>query len=806
MLTDLKYALRSLLKTPGFTFVAVLTIAVGIGANTALFTVFNRLILDPVTLPQPSSLVALWTVNPNLNFNAPAVSWPRYEEIRTHARSFASVGNSAFDNFTLTGNGEPEQLNGLRVTSSFFPTLGLRPLLGRNFTPAEDAPNGPAVALLSYELWQTRFGSRAAIIGETILLNGQSWQVVGVMPPKLSNPFGQTQVFAPRPFEVAGLTPVQVQNGASYTQPVARLAPGVTLAQANAELAALSKTYGTQFSTRLDAQNNSEARLFTETLIGNLRPTFYTLLGAVAFVLLIACANVASLFLGRLSARQKEIAVRQSLGAARGQIVRQFLLESLVFSVVAGALGLLFSLWALSAIESVSAAQLPPNTVLSLDWTALAFTGGVTVLSALLVGLAPALQASNTHISDTLKDTARGAAGGVRGGRFRAGLIVAEVALSVVLLVGSGLLLFSFLRLQRTPPGFHARGVAAAFVGIPLNRYKTGPEQALFFNQVIERLQANPQVKSAAAIIGLPLSGFNPVSPYSVGGRPVLPLSQRPLASFCIASDDYFKLLQIPVREGRTFNANDRDGAPGVCVINESFAKRLFPGESAVGKILLRGRDAEIKVEIVGLIADVKSNGLNAPPPDSIYYPMRQVGRPGMGLVARIDGDPAALQSILRTAVAAVDKDQPISFFQTMDATIDQSLGTQRIVASLTVIFAGIALVLAAVGLYSVLAYAVAQRTGEIGIRMALGAQPGAVVAMILRGGLKLVGLGLVIGLAVAALVARLLQSQLFAVEPFDPLIYGSVTVLFAVTAVIACLLPSLRASRVDPLIALRSE
>ncbi|MBS0631495.1 MAG: ABC transporter permease [Verrucomicrobia bacterium] len=806
MLTDLKYALRSLLKTPGFTLVAVLTIAVGIGANTALFTVFNRLILNPVTLPQPSSLVALWTVNNNLNFNAPALSWPRYEEIRTHARSFSSVGNSAFDNFTLTGNGEPEQLSGLRITSSFFPTLGLHPLLGRNFTPAEDAPNGPAVALLSYELWQTRFGSRASIIGETIQLNGQSWQVVGVMPPKLSNPFGQTQVFAPRPFEVAGLTPVQIQNGASYTQPVARLAPGVTLAQANAELAALSKNYGTQFSTHLDAQNNTDARLFTETLIGNLRPTFYTLLGAVAFVLLIACANVASLFLGRLSARQKEIAVRQSLGAARGQIVRQFLLESLVFSAVAGALGLLFSLWALSAIESASAAQLPPNTHLALDWTALAFTGGVTVLSALLVGFVPALQASGQRISETLKDTARGSSAGVRGGRFRATLIVAEVALSVVLLVGSGLLLFSFLRLQRTPSGFNAQGVAAAFVGVPVNRYKTNPEQALFFNQVIDRLAANPQVKGAAAIIGLPLSGGNPVSPYSVGGRPVLPLSQRPLAGFCIASDDYFKLLQIPVREGRTFNANDRDGAPGVCVINESFAKRLFPGESAVGKILLRGRDADIKVEIVGIVADVKSNGLNAPPPDSIYYSMRQVGRPGMGLVAKIDGDPAALQSILRSAVAAVDKDQPISFFQTMDATVAQSLGTQRIVASLTVIFAGLALVLAAVGLYSVLAYAVAQRTGEIGIRMALGAQPGAVVAMILRGGLRLVGLGLVIGLAFAAVVARLMASQLFAVEPFDPLIYGGVTVLFAVTAVFACLLPALRASRVDPLVALRAE
>jgi len=806
MCIDLRYALRSLLKTPGFTLVAVLTIAVGIGANAALFSIFNQLILKPVTLPHPATLVALWSVNDKLSFNAPAVSWSRYEEIRAHARSFASVADSAFDNFTLTGNGDPEQLNGLRVTASFFPTLGVQPLRGRNFVPEEDLPNGPAVCLLSYELWQTRFGSRESIVGENIQLNGQSWQVIGILPPKVSNPFTQTQVYAPRVFEVAGLTPVQIQNGASYSQPIARLKPGVTVEQATTELAALSKTYGEQFGTKLDARNTCDARLFTDTLTSNLRPTFYTLLGAVAFVLLIACANVASLFLGRLSARHKEIAVRQSLGATRGAIVRQFLLESLMFSAAAGGLGVLFALWALSAIQSTVASQLPPNTTLSLDWLALAFAAGVTLVSAVLVGLAPALQASRTEISETLKDTARGAPGGTRGTNFRAALVITEVALSVVLLVGSSLLLLSFIRLQRTPPGFSAKGVAAAFVGIPVNRYKTSPEQAQFFTQVIERLAAIPQVKNAAVAIGLPLSGFNPVSPYSIAGRPILPLSQRPLAGFSVVSEDYFKLLQIALRSGRTFTPDDRDGAPGVCVVNESFAKRLFPGESALGKIVLRGRDAEIKVEIVGICADVKVNGLNAPPPDEIYYPQRQLGRPGVAVVARTDGDPAALQAILRSAVASVDKDQPISFFQTMDSAVEQSLGVQRIMATLTAIFAGVALVLAAIGLYSVLAYAVAQRTGEIGLRMALGAQRRQVVTLILGSGLKLVALGLVAGLAAAAGTARLIQSLLFSVEPFDPLIYAGVTVLFAIIAAIACVLPSLRASRVDPLIALRTE
>jgi len=802
----MRHALRSLLKTPGFTFVAVLTIAVGIGANTALFSVFDRLILNPVTLPQPSSLVALWANNSALNFVAPAVSWPRFEEIRRGAKSFSSLANSAFDNFTLTGNGEPVQLSGLRITPNFFATLGVAPLHGRAFTPEEDAPNGPAVVILSHELWQTRFGGRLTIVGENISLNSQSWQVVGILPPHLSNPFSQTQVFAPRVFEVSGLLPAQVQVGAGYSQPVARLRPGVTIAQASAELAALGQGYAEQFPARLDAVNVIDARSFTGALTGNLRPTLYTLLAATGFVLLIACANVASLFLGRLSARHKEIAVRQSLGATRGQIVRQFLLESVVFSAAAGALGVLFALWALAAIESSVSAQLPPNTALSLDWTALAFTGGVTLLSALLVGVAPAWQASKSSLVETLKDASRGSSAGVRGGRFRAALIVAEVALSVVLLVGSSLLLLSFLRLQRTPAGFNPSGVATAFVGVPLNRYKAGPDQAQFFSAVIERLQAVPQVKGAAAAIGLPLGGFNPRAPYSIAGRPILPLAQRPLAGFSVVSDDYFQLLGIPLRAGRAFNAQDRDGAPGVCIVNEALAKRLFPGESALGKVLTRGKDADVRHEIVGVIADVKTNGLSAPVPDEIYYPFRQLGRPGMAIVVKTDGDAAALQAVIRTAVAGVDKDQPISFFATMDSTVQQSLGVQRIVAALTVIFAGLALVLAAVGLYSVLAYSVAQRTGEIGIRMALGAQRGQVISLIMRSGLKLVALGLAAGLAGAVGAARLIQSLLFNVGQLDPLIYGGVTVLFAAVAALACLLPSLRASRIDPLEALRAE
>ncbi len=803
----MKLALRSLLKTPGFTLVAVLTIAVGIGANTALFSVFDRLILRPLTLPSPSSLVAIWVSNPALNFNAPAVAWPRFEEIRRQAQSFSSVANSAFDTFTVTGATDPEQLNGLRVTANFFTTLGVSPIRGRAFIPEDDVPNGPNVCILSHEVWQTRFGGRDSIVGETIQLNGQSWQVVGILPPHLSNPFNQVQVFAPRVFEVAFLTSVQVQNGAGYSQPIARLKPNVTLAQATAELAALSKSYATQFAGRLDANNLAVPHDYVEALAGQLRPTFYTLLGAVGFVLLIACANVASLFLGRLSARHKEIAIRQSLGARRSTIVRQFLTESLLFSAIAGTLGVLLALWALAAIEHqlTTLGLITAGTTLAPNWIALVFTAGVTVLTGLLVGFVPALQASKTNLVEVLKDGTRGSSS-AHGGNFRSTLIVAEVALSVVLLVGSGLLLTSFLKLQRTPPGFEPKGVAAAFVGIPTARYKANPEQARYFAAVLEQLRANPQVKDAAAALSLPVSGFGSQSPYSIGGRTILPLPQRPLAGFQVVSDDYFRLMRITVREGRPFNARDADGGPGVCIVNESFAKHVFPGESALGRIVLRGRDADVKSQIVGVIADVKSNGLNAPAPDEVYYPLNQLGRPGLFVIARTEADANALQAVLRGAVAAVDKNQPISFFQTLETDVAQSLGAQRVVALLTAIFAGLALVLSAVGLYSVLAYAVLQRTAEIGIRMALGSTQASVLSLIMRSGLRLVAFGLVVGLAAAAGVAKLIQSLLFNVTALDPLVYGGVTLLFAVVAALACLLPALRASKIDPLIALRAE
>ena len=803
----LRFAFRSLLKTPGFTAVAVLTIAVAIGANTALFSIFNRLVLHPIDLPDADRIVRIWTNNQERNVVGPVLSVPKFELLRDQQTSFSSLDAAAFNSAVLTREGaDPEQLSSLNVTTGFLPTLGLPPARGRNFTPEEDAANGPPVCLLGYDIWKNRFGQRESLVGETIMLNGIATTVVGILPEKLPAPISFVQMVSPWPFAPPGIQPQAVQGGAGFLQVTARLKPGISFAQADAEVRTLSKRYAAAYPGRLDATNENELRTWVEETVGPVRPTFVLLLAAVGLVLLIACANVSSLFLGRLSARQKEIAVRVSMGATRWQLIRQFLTETAVFCATAAALGVLFALWSLGAIERLLTGTLPAGTVLTLDGLTLAFTIALSAAAVLVIGLVPAWQASRVNLSEVLKDAARGAPGGARGSRFRNFLITTEVALSVALLIGSGLLLISFVKLQATPAGFNPRGIASAFVNLPAQRYATKGQQADFYYQVIENLRANPQVKGAAAALSLPISGFGPRAVYAVEGRPIPPTSERAIASLNFVSDDYFSLLQIPLQSGRLFAATDREKSPGVCIINASFARRLFPDKPAVGQALLRGQNADIRLEIVGVVADVKSQGLNSPPPDTMYVPLQQWGGVGNTLVVSTSGDAAAMQSVLRASVAKVDKSLAISFFTTMDSALQQSLGIQRITAWLTGVFAGVALVLSAVGLYSVLAYAVTQRTSEIGIRMALGADKGQVINLILSQGLRLVAIGLGIGLAVSAAGARLLASLLYQIEPLDPVVFAGVAVLFSLVAVLACLLPSLRASRIDPLVALRTE
>lgn len=803
LMTSLRHGLRSLADNRGFSFVAVATLGVCIAANAAIFSVYDRLVLHPIDVPDPGSLVAIWANSPPAALFAPAVSWPQFQELRRSARSFTSMGDSAFDSFALTAPGaQPLQVNALRISGEFFKTLGVRPLFGRDFIAAEDVTNGPNVCILSHEFWTTRFGARESIVGQTIQLNEQSWQVVGILPPHLTQPFTRVQVFVPRVFELTGLTRQAVDVGAGYTQPIARLAPGVTTAQATSELASISQAYGKEFSDNLDAKTTSVPRDYAAAFVGTLKPTFYTLLGAVAFVLLIACANVASLYVGRLSNRQKDIAVRLSLGATRATVVRELLTEGVLIAVGAGLAAAALARWALGAIATMEAAQLPPDTVLALNWRAWAFIAGVALISGVLVSLVPALQASKADIVTVLKDATRGSSG-ARGGRLRSGLIVVEVALSVVLLVGSSLLLVSFISLERTPPGFDPAGIATAYVGVPVARYATGQAQVDFFARVADELRRDPLITHAATSFGLPVAGYSVESPYGVSGQPIPPLANRPLAVFDDVSEDYFATLQIPIVMGRAFTAADRNGAPAVCIISQSLAERLFPTESPIGHVLLRGKDATIPEQIVGVAGNVKTSGVNAPSPDEIYYPTRQYPQPRLNVLVRTTGDPDTLQTAIRAAVAAVDHEQPVALFQSLDDLLSQSLGVQRLVATLTTCFAVLALLLAAVGLYSVVAYAVAQRTGEIGIRMALGARPSQVVSLIMTGGLRLVAVGVVLGLAGAAGTAHLIATLLSNVEPLDPLVYGSVALFFGLVAVAACFVPSFRASRIDPVLAL---
>ena len=801
-MNDLKVAVRALRTRAGFSTAVVLTMAVAIGANTAIFSVYDRLVLNPVRIPDPSSLISIWFNNPIRNVQTPNMSVPWYEAVRAEARSFAALGISAFDSFTLTGAGEAAQLTGLRVSASFLPTIGIAPAKGRNFRDDEDVANGPAVCIVSHELWQRQFGGRESLVGETIQLNGMAWEVVGIMPPRLTAPFGQVQVFAPRVFEVGGLTPAQIAGGAGYAQAVARLKPGATMEQARAELGAISAGYKARFPANVDAANISEPRPFVAALVSGFAPTMYTLLGAVACVLLIACANVASLFLSRLLQRRKEIAVRLSLGATRAAIVRQFLIESLMFSIAAGVLGVLIALLALAALQPVIAAQLPANAV-ALNWRALAFTAAVTLLSTILTGLFPALQASRADVVEHLKNNSRGTST-AQGGRVRQVLIVSEVMLSVMLLIGAALLLVSFVKLQRAAPGFEPAGTAGAFVALPQARYATPQQQTEFFDQVIATLRAQPGVTDAAAAFSPPLTGGARTT-YVVAGQPQPPIGQRPIVGINSVSDGYFRLLGIRLAEGRGFTADDRLTSPLVCVINETFARRVFPGQPAIGQALLFGA-ANRRVEVVGVIRDVKSAGVNAPTPDEAYFPLSQRARPGLAVLAKTAGDPAALQGAIRRAVATVDKSQAISFFATMEANLALSLATQQLVATLTGLFAAVALVLSLTGLYAVLAYVVSQRTPEIGIRMALGATRRQVVALVMRSGLALVAIGLALGLGGAAAASRLIRQQLFGIEPLNILLYAAVAGLFAVVATLACLGPSLRASRIDPLVAFRSE
>jgi predicted permease len=803
MTAELRYSIRQLIKSPGFTFVAVLGLALGIGANVALFSVVNSVFLRPLEYPEPDRLVRLSSTNLEQNLIRSGFSHPRFLEVQARQQVFSHLALSAFNAFTLTGRGDPEQVIGLYASAETLPALGLEPLIGRNFSAVEDRPGGEHVVLIGHQFWQRHFNGDRGAIGQAVTLDGRPYTVIGVLPPAASTfPFANLQVWVPRPAEVPYLVPSQLNNGGFFFQLMARLRPGVSLEQAREAMNVIAAGYRQSHASNVDAPSQIEVVPLLEDAVGQQRQGYLMLFGAVACVLLIACANIANLLLARFAGRRKEIAARFALGASRADVVRQLVTESMLIAILGGAAGLLLAAWAVSGIVTFGADLIPRAADIGLDPMALGFTLLITLVTGLGIGVLPALQASGVNVVETLKDASRGSTSA--GQKLRGGLLVAEVSLSLVLLIAAGLLLTSFARLQRVEPGFNPEGVFSAQLVLPPQRYNR-ERLVAFYEALYQRLSTMPGIESAALTDRVPLTGGAAPAPVAVMGRALPPMSERPYANRHLVSPKYFQTLGISIRAGRDFDERDSSRVPHVAIINETFAKVHFPGEDPIGRTLITGM-GQLPSQVVGIVADVRSNGLNTPPQPDYFLPALQRPEAFTNILIRTGSTPIAMAAVVREALRTIDPDLPLLQPTTVEARIAQTIANQRLALVLLGAFAALALLLASLGVYSVMAHLVAFRTSEIGIRMALGATQGAVLRMVLGHGRKLTLLGIGIGILGGLAISRLMQQVLFEVDSADPLIYLVVSVLLLLVAELASFLPARRATRIDPVIALRME
>ncbi len=807
MLQDLRFALRQLVKNRGFTAIAVLTLGLGIGANVAIFSAVNTLFLRPLSFSEPGRLVRVWGAFPDRGLDQANLSYPRFEYLRDQASVFTGVSAQSFTGMTLTGRGDPEQLQACRVSDNFFATLGVRPQLGRDFLPEEDRAGGASVVLISDEYWQKHFNRDPGAIGRTLTLDNRPYTVIGVLPASFRFPFNGTPLWTTKPFEQEGVTPDLLRRGTGYLQVVGRLKPAVALAQVNEQLKVINVRYGAANAEKVDAGAPIFARFFQDDLVRAERPTFLVLLAAVGLVLLIACANVANLFLVRLTSRRREIAIRAALGATRRSIVRQFLTESVLTALGAGLLGSLLAVWAVDVLARVATDFLPRAAEITVDLPVLGFALLLSLGTGLLMGFMPAWQASHADVNETLKDATRGNTGGLAAGRLRSTLFVGEVALSLVLLIGAGLLLRSFARLQNVSPGFQPENLVTFNVQLSPGQYPDAVKQTVFYEQLTARLGVLPGVTAASGINNAPIiNGGNTRSPFAVEGESVPPMNERKLAIRMNTLPGYFKVMGIPLKQGRDFDWRDRTDRPNVLIISEATAHRLFPrGENPIGHRLITGL-ASIPREIVGVVGDIRAQNLDEAPGDTMYYPEAQLGDGFFNFMVRTTRPAAALRDEVRAAVHALDPGIPVDQVQSFNGLLADSLSGRRLVMGMVGSFALLALVLAGLGIYGVIAYSVAQRTSEIGVRMALGATPGSIIGLVLREGLRLTFIGLALGLSVSLALTRLLAAQLYEVSATDPLIFGGVAAFLVAVASLACWLPALRAARINPIAALRSE
>jgi putative ABC transport system permease protein len=800
MLQDIRFGIRSLARRPGFTAIALLTLALGIGANTAIFSVVNAVLLRPLPYADPERIVWLWdTIRPD----SPApTSLPEFLDWKEQNRSFEQLAAFLASNEFLDAGDGTEDVRVGSVTPQMFSLFKVKPIIGRTFTDEETLPERFRVAVLSHSLWQNRFGSDPNISGRTVQLSGRTYTIIGVMPAGFSFPERAT-LWRPLPID-----PANLDRGPHYLYVVGRLRSDVTLTRSQADMSAIAARLSQQHPEKTSG-HGVKIQVLTDVVIGDIGLALYVFLGAVGFVLLIACANLANLMLARIGGRQREIAVRSALGASRLRIVRQLLTESLMIAVAGGGAGLLLAIWAVRWLVSLNLEAIPRVHEISVDTRVAGFTLLISVATGVLFGLAPALQVSKPALTDALKESGRTTAG-LRKNRLRSALVVSEVALSLVLLVGAGLLIRSFAKLNQIDPGFNTDRVLTLGVSLLPNKYPTDEQVATFYSQILEQSAALPGVVSAAATSELPLSGNATSDYFTIEGRPAIAKESEPLTEYRVVTPRYFQSMGIPLLAGRDFSETDTKQSPNVVVINEEFVRRHFGLENPLGhRLKLQGQKRD-PLLIVGVVGNVRHFGLDEQAAAEAYVPFLQdplsLDYRSMTIVARTNSDPASVAGSLRAALTSMEKSLPVYAVKPMTEYVGESLARRRFNTVLLSAFSGVALVLAAIGIYGVISYGVIQRTHEMGIRMALGARRSDVLKLVVRQAMILSLAGVLIGLLASWALTRLIKSLLFNVSVTDPLTFAAIAVLMILIALVACLIPARRATKVDPLVALRYE
>jgi putative ABC transport system permease protein len=806
LLKDVRYAFRDLLKRPGFTAIVVITLALGIGANTAIFSVINAVLLNSLPYKEPGRIAMLWGKNPQLHLNMTEfpIAYSDFIDLRAQSQSFESLSALYPNSVNLAGDAAPEHVGGANVSANFFQMLGIAPALGRSFLSDEEQLGKDKVVILSNDLWQRRFGSDPGLVGKTIRLDGESNTVVGIMPAVFEFPQRNDMLLSygfPRQVEVWKPITPEIQELKSRGNHVlivmGRLKAGITLPQAQSEVSSLATNLARQNPNFLFPDWNVALVPLQEQVIGKIRPALMVLFGAVGFVLLIACANVANLMLARAATRQKEIAIRSALGASSFRLIRQLLTESVMLSLAGGLAGLLLALWCMAVIPSLMPASIPRIGKIGLDSRVLGFTVVVSLLTGIVFGLLPALQSAKPNLNEVLKEGGRSATESRH--RTRSLFVISEIALTFVLLIGAGLLVKSFLRLQQVDPGFDPKNVLAMQIDLPQSKYPESRQWSEFFNQLTEKVKALPGVKSVGWTWQVPLGGSDASTGFIIEGRST-DSEQAPLAGSRRVDSGYFRTIGTPILQGREFTEQDKQNPSRPIIINETMARRFWRDESPLGK---RIKVLGASREIVGIAKDMKYSAIDSETVPEMYF---QSNLRFMNLLVRTESDPLQMVSAIRREVEAIDKDQPISEVTTLEQRVSNSVAARRFNMLLTTVFAGVALALALIGLYGVMSYTVTQSTREIGIRMALGAQSGSVLKLMVSQGFVLTVIGMAIGLGACMGLTRLMKALLFGVSPTDTLTFVSVGSLLAFVALAACYFPARRATKIDPLVALRYE